>query len=158
MEYILITLSVLFLLAGFIGCIIPMLPGPPLTLVGYCFVLFLPNVVIPEWYVVTFWTLLMVTITVIDNLLPAWGTKKYGGTKYGMWGSVIGLFIGLSFFPIGLVVGPFLGAFLGERISGHNSKSATRAGVGSFIGLVAGTLLKLISCSFLTYQTVKLMF
>ncbi|QZT38354.1 DUF456 domain-containing protein [Halosquirtibacter xylanolyticus] len=134
-----------------------MIPGPPLTLIGYCLVLFIPDTVTPEWYVIAFWSVIMIAITVVDNLLPAWGTKKYGGTKYGMWGSVIGLFVGLSFFPIGLVVGPFLGAFIGEKIAGQNSNNASKAGVGSFLGLMAGMLLKLIACGFLTYQTVKLM-
>lgn len=157
MEYVLIVLSAIFLLAGLIGCIIPMIPGPPLTLIGYCLVFFIPETVIPAWYVIFFWTILMVGITILDNLLPAWGTKKYGGTKYGMWGSIIGLFLGISFFPIGLIAGPFLGAFLGEKISKQNNQAALKAAFGSFIGLMTGVVLKLIVCIILTYQTIALM-
>ncbi|QZE14913.1 DUF456 domain-containing protein [Halosquirtibacter laminarini] len=156
MELLITVLIFIFIVAGLIGCIIPMIPGPPLSLIGYYLTFLLPDVVTPEWYYILFWTVLMVGITILDNLLPALGAKKLGGTKYGMWGGVIGLFVGLTFFPIGLFVGPFIGAFIGEKIAGQKNHVAIKAGLGSSLGLIAGTFIKLVACIYLTIVTVQL--
>ena len=87
-------------------------------------------------------------ITVLDYIVPALGTKKFGGTKKGMWGSTLGLLAGMfiiSFGPLGLggiLVGPFIGAYIGELIA-HNPHP-WKAAFGSFIGFLAGTLLKIV--------------
>jgi uncharacterized protein YqgC (DUF456 family) len=76
----------------------------------------------------------MLIITVLDYILPIYGSKKYGVSKYGIWGSVIGMLIGILFFPpVGMIIGLFLGAFLGELIIGKSELEALKGGFITFI-------------------------
>ena len=113
MELLLLVLGALFLVAGLVGCILPVLPGPPLSFVG----LLLQWAALdfrPDTYGgVTILVLgaLSVLVTVLDFVAPAWGAKRYGASRIGVWGSVLGMLIGLVFFPpFGMLVGAFLGA------------------------------------------------
>jgi uncharacterized protein YqgC (DUF456 family) len=89
----------------------------------------------------------------LDYTLPALSTKKFGGTKKGVWGSGVGLGIGLFFGPVGIVFGPFLGAFLGELTGAPKEVSkALKAAIGSFVGFLFSTALKaVISVVFFWY-------
>ena len=104
------------------------------------------------------WTFLGITLGVaviiwgLDYVIPAWGTKKFGGSKYGIWGTVFGLIIGILFLgPLGIIIGPFAGAFIGELIhDSTDSKRAAKAAFGSFVGFMFSTGLKfLVSIIFL---------
>ena len=102
---------------------------------------------------------------------PAWGTKKFGGTKWGVWGSTIGLFVGMFLGPLGFIIGPFVGAVVGELLyfnrhpqpvdmattkpANSNLNKAIRAGFGSFIGLLTGSLIKIVCCSMMIVYFVK---
>jgi uncharacterized protein YqgC (DUF456 family) len=88
-------------------------------------------------------------VQILDYFVPIWGTKKFGGTKYGVWGSIIGLLVGLLFLPplgpfgiITILGGPFLGAYIGETMGGSDKKKSLRAAFGTFIGFLAGTFIK----------------
>jgi len=96
----------------------------------------------------------VMAVTVLDYVVPAYGTKKFGGTKYGIWGCTIGLIFGFWLGPLGIVLGPFLGALVGELIGGKNSDSAFKAALGSFVGFLASTLLKLIVCGVMAWYFV----
>ena len=93
-----------------------------------------------------------VVITVLDYVIPSVSTKRYGGSKYGIWGCNIGLLVsifGLPFGPtglLGMVFWPFVGALVGEYIKQQDFQPAFRAGVGAFIGFLTGTLLKVVYC------------
>ncbi|MBG7630555.1 MAG: DUF456 domain-containing protein, partial [Bacteroidetes bacterium] len=99
------------------------------------------------------WTFLGITlgvaviITIIDYIIPAMGTKKFGGTRYGVIGTMVGLILGLFFFPpLGIIIGPFVGAFIGEMINdSKDSGKALKAAFGSFIGFLTSTFLKFIA-------------
>jgi len=93
-------------------------------------------------------------VTLFDYYIPIYGTKKFGGTTYGVWGCTIGLVAGLWLGPIGIIIGPFAGAFIGEMIANNNSEKAFKAAMGSFIGFLAGTLLKLVVCLVMAYYFV----
>lgn len=148
MDYFLITAAILLMIAGFAGCFLPGIPGPPLNFAG----LILAHLSrFAEFEISTLVILGIITgiVLLLDYLVPAWGTKKFGGTKYGMWGSIVGLIIGTFFISIGplgiigIVGGPFLGAYIGEKIGKKNNQNALRAAFGSFVGFLAGAFMKL---------------
>ncbi len=133
------------MLGGLAGCIVPLLPGPPLS---YGALLLLQLRTDPPFtlkFLVT-WGIIAAVVTLLDYFIPIWGTKKFGGSSYGVWGCGIGLLLGFFFGPVGIVVMPFLGALVGEWMANRNSDQALRAAFGSFLGFLAGTLLKLVTC------------
>ena len=150
MDIFLIIMAGILLLIGFAGVILPLLPGLPISYIGILMLHFSKAVEFsPEF--LTFWAVVVVVIQVLDYYIPIWGTKKFGGSKSGVWGSAIGLVVGLFFGPIGIILGPFVGAFLGELTANKSSKDALRAALGSFVGILVGTTLKLIVSGFLIY-------
>jgi len=144
MELLWIILSSLFLLAGLIGCILPLLPGPPLAYVGLLFIQLKTDPPFSLKFMLI-WAGIVLVVSVLDYLIPVYGTKKFGGTKYGMWGCMIGLIGGIWLGPWGIIMGPFLGALAGELLA-NNHTGAFRAALGSFVGFLFSTLLKLIAC------------
>ena len=170
MDILLIVLGAICLLLGLIGCVAPVLPGVPLSYLGLLLLHWTDRVQF-SWQFLAVWGVVVVVIQILDYFIPAWGTKKFGGTKSGVWGSTIGLFVGLFMGPLGIVVGPFIGAVLGELIyfnrhpqttlseTGQNKNTnfnrALRAGFGSFIGLLTGTLIKVICCGVMIAYFVK---
>ena len=151
MDILLIVLGVVLILIGFVGCIIPGIPGPPFAYVA----LLIQNLKDDNPFTSKFliiWLLITGFVTILDYIVPALGTKKFGGTKRGVWGSILGLFIGIFFFPpIGLIIGPFLGAFIGELTGGKETEIALKAGFGSFIGFLFGVTLKLVATGLMAY-------
>lgn len=145
MDVLWLVMGVILMLVGLAGCILPFLPGPPL-----CFLaLLIQQLQSTPPYTTGFlliWGGIAVVITVLDYVVPLYGTRRFGGTKYGMWGCAIGLLAGIWLGPLGLIVGPFAGAFVGEMIGKANSDHALRAAIGSFVGFLLGTLLKLVAC------------
>ncbi len=153
MEYLLITLGILCLIVGLAGCIVPMLPGPPIAYAGMLCLHFTDKVEFTPSELIM-WGLLVALSVVLDYLIPMLGTKLFGGSKYGNWGCVIGTFVGLFFGPVGIILGPFLGACVGELIGNRTASEALKSAVGSFVGFVSGTLLKLIICLYFIYETI----
>ncbi|MDD3877107.1 MAG: DUF456 domain-containing protein [Bacteroidales bacterium] len=152
MDSIFIILGIFFLIIGIIGAIVPVIPGPPLSYLGMLLFHFSSKVSFSTEMLI-FYAVLMIVVTVIDYVIPVYGTKKMGGSNYGVWGATIGLMIGLFFFPpLGLIIGPFVGAFIGEIIKGKSNKIALKSAFGSFLGLVVGTILKLVTSLMITYH------
>lgn len=143
MEWIWITLGTLLTIAGIVGCIIPLIPGPPLSYAALLLLHFTLNEPFSNRFLAV-WLLLTIFVTLLDYYVPIWGTKKFGGSRSGIWGSTIGLIIGLFFFPpFGIIVGPFIGAVAGELLVRKDMSDALRSGFGSFLGFIAGTIMKL---------------
>jgi uncharacterized protein YqgC (DUF456 family) len=160
MDWIILTLAIILFVLGIIGCFLPVLPGPPISFAGMIVLHFSDKF---GGYSTTFllaFGLLALTVQVLDYIVPAWGTKKFGGTKYGSWGSIIGLVFGVFVLPsiivlgpfglFGIILGPFFGALVGELIGGQNSDRAFKAAFGSFIGFLSGTLMKLVAAIAIT--------
>jgi len=155
MTTVLIILAVICALIGIIGAIIPGLPGPPFAWLAVLLLYFTPcnGDFTTTFLVVT--GILAVVITILDYVVPAWGTKRFGGTPAGTKGSTIGLivsvfvlpFLGITIGPFGLVgllLGPFVGAYIGEKIHSSTDEQALRSAFGSFIGFLAGTFIKVV--------------
>jgi uncharacterized protein YqgC (DUF456 family) len=145
MDILWLILGIILMLVGLAGCILPLLPGPPLCYAALLIQQLQENPPYTSRFLIV-WAVITIAVTALDYVIPIYGTKKFGGTKYGMWGCVIGLVAGLWLGPLGIVVGPFLGAFIGELIANSNSDQALKAAVGSFVGFLFGTLLKLVVC------------
>lgn len=197
MDIVLIVLGAICLLIGLLGSVLPVLPGVPLSYLGLWLLHWTERASF-SWQFLTVWAVVVVVIQVLDYFIPAWGTKKFGGTKWGVWGSTIGLLLGFLMGPLGIVLGPFVGAVVGELLyfnqhpetlvpptptiimpeeedtqSEGDTESprpvkpvikpkpqtpfnrALRAGFGSFIGLLAGTIVKIVCCGMMIYYFVK---
>lgn len=146
MDIALIIAGAICVLTGIVGCIAPVLPGPPLTWAGLL-LLKLTSIYGDKmsWTWIIIWAVVSIVTLVLDYLIPIWGTKKMGGSKEGVWGATIGMFIGLLFLPWGIVVAPFFGALIGESIIGNNRSKSLKAAFGSFMGFVLSIGLKLLA-------------
>lgn len=144
MDIVLVCIAALFLVLGLIGSLLPVLPGPPLSWIGLL-LLFCTDAVPMNLTLIIVTFIIALAIFILDYIIPAVGTKKFGGTKSGMIGTSIGLVIGLiAPIPGGIIIGPFIGAFIGEMLNKNDHKLAFKAAIGSFIGFLASTFLKFI--------------
>ncbi len=146
MDIFLLITGFFVLLLGIVGSILPVLPGPLASWAGL-FLLYLTKTIPIDWTILGITLGVASIVTIIDYVLPSLGTKKFGGSRYGINGSMVGLIFGIFFGPLGIIVGPFLGALIGELIIDHkNLKKALKAAFGSFIGFLSSTILKLAVC------------
>ncbi|PLX06398.1 MAG: DUF456 domain-containing protein [Marinilabiliales bacterium] len=165
MDIALLIIGFILILAGIVGCIFPVIPGPPLSFLGLLLLHFTGAVDITTFTLILTGVLATVS-TILDYVVPVWGTKKAGGSKWGTRVSGLGLIVGLFFSPIGIFVGPFIGALAGELIyhytrkdnpdnDGTKMKKSFKAALGSFLGLMFGIVLKLIVSCFIAFVFVK---
>ena len=161
MDITLAVLGAALVLVGFIGSILPIIPGPPISWAG---------LLLLKWtdfvddhgaaYENALWILLffVILVTILDYVVPIMGTKKFGGSKRGVWGATIGVVVGLFFGPLGIIIGPFLGAYIGEISTGKKDKDALRAAWGSFMGFLLGVGLKLMVCGTILFFYIRYLF
>jgi uncharacterized protein YqgC (DUF456 family) len=146
MDIFLLIVGFLVALVGIIGSFLPVLPGPVTSWVGLL-LLHLTDAIPMNWTFLGITLAIAIVIWLIDYFIPAMGTKKFGGTRYGVVGTMVGLILGLLFFPpFGIIIGPFLGAYFGEMIHDNNSNKALKAAFGSFIGFLTSFFLKFVTC------------
>lgn len=153
-DYILLILGIIFMIIGIIGCLVPVLPGPPLSFLGLI-LLHLSRFGQFSGSALIILGILAAVVTVLDYIVPVWGTKKFGGSKYGTKGATVGLIIGLFLGPLGIILGPFIGAFVGEMIFKDDMNYALKAGFGSLLGFLTGIGLKLAASFIMTFYFVK---
>lgn len=144
MEMILLILGALCIIAGFIGAFLPVLPGLPISYAGLLILQLLYSPFTLTFMLVWFGLVILFGF-VLDNVIPAWATKKSGGSPFAVTGSVVGLIVGLFFPPVGFVIGPLVGAFAGEIIAGQKSDRALKSALGTFAGFMAATGLKVMA-------------
>lgn len=154
MEIALYIISGILILGGLVGCILPALPGLPVSYAGILVLHFSDRVQFTTKELV-FLTAIMIIAQVLDYILPAWLTKKVGGSRLGTIGSIVGLIVGFFFQPFGLILGPFLGAIVGELMNGEGTKTALKSGMGSFLGFLLTTGLKLCVCGIYIWYFIK---
>ena len=144
MHYVYLTLAVLLSLVGVVGCFVPVIPG---QIVSFCGLLvLLPSENGPSIIVVVIYGIIAIIVTVLDYIVPIIGAKKFNCSKYGTWGCAIGTFLGFFFMPLGILLGPFAGAFVGELCAKKTVNAAAWGGLGAFLGFLSGVLIKLIAC------------
>lgn len=153
-DYILLILGILLMILGIIGCLVPVLPGPPFSFLG---LILLHLTRFGHFTNPTLITLgiIAVVVTVLDYIVPVWGTKRFGGSKYGTRGATVGLIIGIFLGPMGIILGPLIGAFVGEMIFKDDIGYAFKAGFGSLLGFLTGIGLKLAASFVMTFYFVK---
>ena len=143
------------MILGIAGCLLPMLPGPPLSYLGLIAIHLSSKVDFSSKFLIS-WGIIVILVSILDYVIPIWGTKYFGGSKYGVWGSMAGLLAGLFIPPVGIIIGPFLGAVVGEMLTG-NKQNALKAGFGSFIGFLAGTVVKLLVSLIMLYYFIAVL-
>ena len=159
MEIVLVIIAFLLLVGGILGAVLPILPGPPLSYIG---------LLLMQWsgyggFSIAFlviWAAIAAAVTIMDYFLPAMLAKRFGGSRYAVVGSFLGLLAGIFIFPpFGMIAGPFLGALAGELI--HNRKdgaAALKVAFGAFLAFIVGSGAKIIVSSIMLFFAIKAMF
>lgn len=147
MDLLLLIIGFALMILGVIGSFLPVLPGPSLSWIGLL-LLYFTNAVPTNYWILGISLLITVVISVLDYVIPAKGTKRFGGSTYGIWGTNIGLIVGiLAPIPFGFIIGPFVGAFIGELLYDYKDHGrALKAATGSFIGFLASSFMKFVVC------------
>lgn len=142
LDILLIIAGIILLLVAFAGCFLPVLPGPPLAFGALILLHFTTVTDVPSEVL---WSMagLALIVTILDYVVPVWGTRKFGGSKAGERGAIAGVIVGLFLGPLGIILAPFFGALAGELLSGTPGDKAFRSAIGSFIGFLLGVGLKL---------------
>lgn len=156
-DYVLVILGIIIMIIGIIGCLVPVLPGPPLSFLGLLLLHFTKFGHFTSLTLIIF-AGIAVSVSVLDYLVPIWGTKKFGGSKYGTRGAAVGLVVGLFLGPVGIIIGPLLGAFIGEMIFKDDLNYAIKAGFGSLVGFLTGVGLKLAASFVMTFYFFRALF
>lgn len=157
MDSLMGILAVVCTVVGVAGCVVPILPGVPI-----CFVaLLLCHWAGADYTLSTLilWAVVAVVVTLLDNFLPVVMTKKFGGSKAASRGSMIGIVVGFFLGPLGLILGPFFGALIGELThNGEDSARAFKVAFGSFAAFICGTGIKLIAAIYLSVEVFRFVF
>ncbi len=131
---------------GILGCIIPALPGPLLSWISLFLFFLLPEHEVGTTTLVVTGAL-MAVVSALDYIIPILSAKKFGSSRQGVIGGMIGIVVGLFFFPpIGIILGPLIGTIVGDMIAGGTFTKALNSGIGSLLGFLVGTSIKLIYC------------
>jgi uncharacterized protein YqgC (DUF456 family) len=136
----------LLMIAGIVGSVLPVIPGTPLSWLGLLLFFLAPSVPF-DWVFIVVTGVVAIAIYVLDYIIPALGTRTFGGSRAGAWGTMIGLIIGIfAPIPFGVLIGPFLGALVGEMAFNNTGGTrALKAAFGSFIGFLGSTFMKLVA-------------
>ena len=158
MDIVFIIIGLLFMIFGLLGCLLPVIPGPPLSYIGLIILHLSPGFHFSTQFLVIMGAVALV-VTIFDNILPALSAKRSGGSKRAVWGAVLGLAAGMFFIPPwGLIIGPFIGAVIGELSTGKDSNQAFKSGFNTFIGFLGGVLIKLIASGVMFWYFIRTAF
>ena len=145
MEVFLIIISILLIAGGIIFAVLPPLPGPILTYAAMVCTHYVSTETQFSTTSFVIWAVVGAAVIVLDYILPAAATRRFGGTRAGMIGGMIGTIAGVILpIPFGIIIGPLLGAIIGDLYGGNHIKSAFRSGFGSFLGFIVATSIKVL--------------
>jgi len=152
--------AVVLALVGLVGAIVPGIAGPPFSFLALLVISFVDRIHHSPTFLVVMGCLAAV-IFLVDYMAPVWGTKYFGGTQAGVkgstWGLVIGLLVTLAF-PVGflaILIGPFVGAYVGEKMAHTPDANAWKSAIGSFLGFLTGTFVKMVYAIVAIFYVVK---
>ena len=149
MDIFLLILSFVFVIAGIIGSVLPIIPGPLTSWLGLFIFSYISNVEVNS-KILVFCFVIALIIFVLDNFIPIYTSKKFGASKYGIIGASIGTLIGLFLPPFGIIFGAAIGAIVGELILNKNFEKSLKAAAGVLLGIIVSGFTKaLISIVFL---------
>ena len=147
MDSFLVFLGFICVVTGILGSILPVVPGPAASWLGIL-LLYCTTAIPANYYVLAITLAVTIILSILDYIIPAKGTKRFGGSRYGIWGTNIGLLVGLiAPIPFGFLIGPFVGALIGELLfnpKDHNR--AFKAATGSLLGFLASTFIQFLVC------------
>ena len=154
-EILLISIGLFIAIVGIIGCIVPAIPGPPLNFLSLVILeLTIEDAFTSDFFIL--WAIITIVVTVLDYLLPIMGAKVYKASRFGIWGSIIGMIIGILFFPpFGMILGLFVGAVLGELIAGKKEWQALKIGTVTFVISMLMIIFKLAVSGVMTFYFIK---
>jgi uncharacterized protein len=156
MAYLIIAVAWILIIAGFLGVIVPGLPGLPFILAGIFLYAFQTGFQVVDIQFLVLMGIFALAGTAADYLSGMFGAKRSGASRTGIWGAFFGGLFGLFILPFwGIFVGPLIGAILGELLSGKKSNDATRIGIGTFVGVMTGTLLKFVIATIMIFLFIK---
>ncbi len=144
MDLLFVIIGFLLMLVGILGSILPVIPGTPISWLGLIILYLAPSLPF-DWPFIIITGIVAIAIYILDYIIPAVGTKRFGGSRAGAWGTMIGLIVGiLAPIPFGILIGPFVGALIGEIVFNETKgPQAFTAAMGSFFGFLASTFMKL---------------
>jgi uncharacterized protein YqgC (DUF456 family) len=155
MENILSIIAIACGIVGLLGTVLPVLPGTIVSYLGMLLIAFRPDSEISLTMLII-WGVLSVAVIVMDYILPAFLSKRFGGTKAGSTGATIGTILGIFGGPIGIILGPFFGAVIGELMAEKLSfNEAIKVGVGSMLSFLVGTFFKFIAGGLMLFYIIK---
>ena len=160
METFIAILAIVLGIVGIVGSVVPALPGPPLSWVGM--------LLLYIWgggtngageplstTLLLVWLGIVIVVSVLDYVVPAYFTRLTGGSRWGSLGAIGGLFLGLIYPPIGMILGSLLGAFLAELLlDGKSGPDSVKSAFGAFLGFIFGTGAKLICAGVMLFYIV----
>lgn len=144
-DIVVFTISLIIMMLGMAGIIVPIIPSTPLIWVGAFIYALCTHFEKITWMMLLFFALMTIFSVVLENLGNVYGAKKFGATRWGIVGSIVGT--GAGFFmggPVGLILGPIVGTIVFEVIGGKGYKGALKSGLGNFVGFVGGSMVKMI--------------
>ncbi len=159
LEITVIIIGSILIFLGLAGSLLPILPGPPLSFIGLLLLALVrtfPSPLTPTLVIVM--GLLTMAVVAADYIIPVWGAKRYGASKWGLWGSVAGMVIGILFSPWGMLLGGLVGAVVAEWLVYREAGQALKAGWGVIVGALLGTVLKLVLSAVMAYYFVRALF
>ena len=159
MDTFFVVIAVILGIVGIVGSVVPGIPGPPLSWLGMLLMYFFGGVnsagaaMTPK--VLFIWLAVTTVVTVLDYVIPVWFTKLSGGSKYAGYGAIIGLFVGLIFPPVGIILGTILGAFIAEfAFAQKGAEVSVKSAFGAFMGFLLTTGLKLLAAGWMLYEII----
>mgnify|MGYP006323908601 FL=1 len=144
-EIILFTISLIIMIVGMAGIVVPIIPSTPLIWFGVFFYAIFTHFEKITWMILLIFAMLTIFSIVLENLGNIYGAKRFGATRWGIIGSIAGT--GVGFYmggPIGLILGPIVGTIIFEIIGGKDYTGALKSGLGNFVGFMGGSVIKII--------------